>query len=145
MSEVGPAMSWHRVASVGDLEMDDVMEATVNGRVYAIYRISTGWFATDGLCTHEQSPLARGFVSGEIVECAKHNARFHIPGRGRRAPAGASGLGAAAPRRPGGSLRGARPKLVTVPDFVHTVLISHDGAISIQDAGAQAPAGDSCW
>jgi 3-phenylpropionate/trans-cinnamate dioxygenase ferredoxin subunit len=49
--------------------------------VYAIYRISAGYFATDGHCTHEQSPLADGLVRGDTIECAKHNARFHIPTR----------------------------------------------------------------
>jgi 3-phenylpropionate/trans-cinnamate dioxygenase ferredoxin subunit len=49
--------------------------------VYAIYRISAGYFATDGHCTHEQSPLADGLISGDTIECAKHNARFHIPTR----------------------------------------------------------------
>jgi 3-phenylpropionate/trans-cinnamate dioxygenase ferredoxin subunit len=49
------------------------------GKVYAVYKLPAGYYATDGLCTHEQSPLANRYVSGDIIECAKHNARFHIP------------------------------------------------------------------
>jgi 3-phenylpropionate/trans-cinnamate dioxygenase ferredoxin subunit len=81
-------LTWHPACRAGDLELEDVTGVTIEGRVYAIYRLSGGCFATDGLCTHEQSPLANGYVSGEIIECAKHNARFHIPtGRALRKPA----------------------------------------------------------
>ena len=79
---------WHKACDTGELDEDDVVEVTIEGRSYALYRISAGYFATDGRCTHEQAPLADGFVSGDTVECAKHNARFHIPsGKALRKPA----------------------------------------------------------
>ena len=37
----------------------------------------TSYFATDGLCTHEQVHLADGLVMDEIIECPKHNGRFN--------------------------------------------------------------------
>jgi 3-phenylpropionate/trans-cinnamate dioxygenase ferredoxin subunit len=80
--------TWHKACAADAIEEEDVLEVTVEGKVYAVYRIAAGFFATDGLCTHEQSPLAEGFVSGDIVECARHNARFHIPsGKALRKPA----------------------------------------------------------
>jgi 3-phenylpropionate/trans-cinnamate dioxygenase ferredoxin subunit len=79
---------WHRACAADEVEEEDVAEVTVDGKPYAVYRIAAGYFATDGLCTHEQAPLADGFVSGDTVECAKHNARFHIPsGKALRKPA----------------------------------------------------------
>jgi 3-phenylpropionate/trans-cinnamate dioxygenase ferredoxin subunit len=64
------------------------MGITIGGETYALYHISEGYFASDGLCTHEQSPLEDGFVQGDTVECSKHNARFHIPtGKATRKPA----------------------------------------------------------
>ena len=80
--------TWHRACRADDLQVEDVIGVTIDGRVYAVYRLAGGYYATDGLCTHEQSPLANGYVSGEIVECAKHNARFHVPtGKALRRPA----------------------------------------------------------
>jgi 3-phenylpropionate/trans-cinnamate dioxygenase ferredoxin subunit len=80
--------TWHRVCSREELEEEDVIGVAIQGKSYAVYRISEGFFATDGLCTHEQSPLEEGFVFGDIIECSKHNARFHIPsGKALRKPA----------------------------------------------------------
>lgn len=80
--------TWHRACRADAIDEEDVIGVTIEGKVYAVYRLADGYFATDGLCTHEQSPLADGFVSGDTVECAKHNARFHIrTGKALRKPA----------------------------------------------------------
>ena len=62
------------------------------GRTFAIYRArGRRYFATDGLCTHEQVHLADGLVMDNIIECPKHNGRFDYPHRcRRRAPRSAS-------------------------------------------------------
>ena len=45
------------------------------------------YFATDGLCTHEQVHLAGGLVVGTTIECPKHNGRFDFTtGQARGAP-----------------------------------------------------------
>jgi 3-phenylpropionate/trans-cinnamate dioxygenase ferredoxin component len=45
------------------------------------------YYATDGLCSHEQVHLADGFVMDHIIECPKHNERFHYrTGAAKRAP-----------------------------------------------------------
>ncbi|MEI6101307.1 MAG: non-heme iron oxygenase ferredoxin subunit [Eubacteriales bacterium] len=69
---------WHKVCNVEELEMDDVTGITVAGKIYAVYYLSSGYYATSGLCTHEQAKLFDGYVDGEIIECPKHNARFNI-------------------------------------------------------------------
>jgi 3-phenylpropionate/trans-cinnamate dioxygenase ferredoxin component len=80
--------SWHRVCRANEIEAEDVIGVTLEGAVYAVYRLKDGFYATEGLCTHEQSPLAGGYVSGDVIECAKHNARYHIPtGKALRRPA----------------------------------------------------------
>ncbi|MEZ5906139.1 MAG: MocE family 2Fe-2S type ferredoxin [Geminicoccaceae bacterium] len=58
------------------------------GRTYAVYRSADdAWYATDGLCTHEQVHLADGFVMDHIIECPKHNGRFdYRTGEPRGAP-----------------------------------------------------------
>ena len=70
--------NWISVAAVDDLEEDDVVQVEVGGRVLAIYRIKAGYFASDGICTHEHAYLAEGFVFDNIIECPKHQGRFDI-------------------------------------------------------------------
>jgi 3-phenylpropionate/trans-cinnamate dioxygenase ferredoxin subunit len=81
-------LRWHKACRAEEIDEEDVVEVVIGGSHYALFHISAGYFATDGRCTHEQAPLADGFVSGDTVECAKHNARFHIPtGKALRRPA----------------------------------------------------------
>jgi MocE subfamily Rieske [2Fe-2S] domain protein len=79
---------WVRVASTTDLEEDDVMEVAVDGLCLALYRSSGGFFATDGICTHEYARLCDGFVFDNMIECAKHQGRFDLrSGKAKGAPA----------------------------------------------------------
>ena len=79
---------WCQVAKVGDIEQDDLIDVEIDGNSYAIYWIDGGYFATDGKCSHECAPLVDGLVDGDVIECPKHNARFHIPtGKALRRPA----------------------------------------------------------
>ncbi|MGH9617843.1 MAG: NADH:ubiquinone reductase (Na(+)-transporting) subunit F, partial [Acidobacteriaceae bacterium] len=67
---------------------EDVIRFDHEKKTYAIYRIADGTLhATDGICTHANSHLADGFVTGKLIECAKHNGRFDIiDGSPQRAP-----------------------------------------------------------
>ena len=50
-----------------------------NGHTYAIYRLGPhAFFASDGLCTHEETKLAAGFVFDGCIECPLHLGRFDI-------------------------------------------------------------------
>jgi 3-phenylpropionate/trans-cinnamate dioxygenase ferredoxin subunit len=40
----------------------------VNGRFYAI----------DDVCTHDGAPLDQGELEGDLVECARHGAKFDV-------------------------------------------------------------------
>jgi 3-phenylpropionate/trans-cinnamate dioxygenase ferredoxin subunit len=72
------ADGWVAACSADDINPEDVTEFDHEGRSFAIYRSPKNeYFATDGACTHEDFPLADGFVMGDIIECAKHNGRFN--------------------------------------------------------------------
>lgn len=79
---------WVHACDVDDVEKEDLIRFDHEGHVYAIYRSpSDEFFATDGLCTHEQVSLADGLVQGHIIECPKHNGRFdYRTGEGKGAP-----------------------------------------------------------
>src|SRR3972149_8878236 len=82
------AITWHLVCNQNEIEEEDVVRFDLNGKTYAVYHTPSGYYATDGLCTHEQACLADGLVEGDAVICPKHNSRFHIPsGKVLRIPA----------------------------------------------------------
>ena len=80
--------NWIAACNVGDIDEEDVMRFDHGGRSYAIYRSPDDvYYATDGLCTHEQVHLADGLVMGGIIECPKHNGRFdYRSGEAKGAP-----------------------------------------------------------
>jgi 3-phenylpropionate/trans-cinnamate dioxygenase ferredoxin component len=78
---------WVRVCQVGEIGTEDVLAFEHAGKHYAVYHTPSGFYATDGLCTHEEEALADGLVIGEIIECPRHQGRFHIPsGKAKGAP-----------------------------------------------------------
>jgi 3-phenylpropionate/trans-cinnamate dioxygenase ferredoxin component len=79
---------WIEACAADDVDAEDVIRFDHGGRVDAIYRSPADeFFATDGLCTHEQVCLADGLVMGEIIECPKHNGRFNYrTGEAKGAP-----------------------------------------------------------
>lgn len=89
MSADGTSGEWVAVCTVDELEPDDVIRFDHGARAFAVYRTADSrYFATDGLCTHAKVPLAKGFLSGTVIECAKHNGRFDIStGKALGAPA----------------------------------------------------------
>ena len=68
---------WVQACGEGDVDPEDVIRFDHGGRTFAVYRSPEGgYFATDGLCTHEKVHLADGLVMDDTIECPKHNGRF---------------------------------------------------------------------
>lgn len=80
---------WIDACAPDDIEEEDVIRFDHDNLSLAIYRLDNDrFFATAGLCTHENVHLADGLVMGRIIECPKHNGRFDIPtGQAKGAPA----------------------------------------------------------
>ena len=79
--------SWCRVGPADDIEEEDVMQFDYGEKTYAIYHTMDGFFATDGLCTHEEQHLADGLVIGNIIERPLHQGRFDVRiGEAKSAP-----------------------------------------------------------
>ena len=83
------AMGWIEACAADEIEQEDVIRFDHGGRTFAIYRSPDDeYFATDGLCTHEQAHLADGLVIDHIIECPLHNGQFdYRTGEATRAPA----------------------------------------------------------
>ena len=82
-------MPWINAVATDDIDTDDVIRWDHAGQTFALYRTEDdAFFASDGLCTHEQVHLAGGLLMGHLIECPKHNGRFDIrDGAPKRAPA----------------------------------------------------------
>jgi 3-phenylpropionate/trans-cinnamate dioxygenase ferredoxin component len=80
---------WVDACAASDIDEEDVLRFDMGERTFAIYRTDDDrYFATDGLCTHEQVHLANGLVMGSTIECPKHNGRFdYRTGKAKGAPA----------------------------------------------------------
>ncbi len=81
-------MPWIDAIPTDEIETEDVVRWDHGGKTYAIYRSPDDeWFATDGLCSHEQVHLAGGLVMDHLIECPKHNGQFdYRTGEAMRAP-----------------------------------------------------------
>lgn len=79
---------WIEACGADEIDEEDVVRFDHGGRSFALYRDEDdGYFATDGLCTHEHVHLADGLVMGRIIECPKHNGRFdYTTGQAKGAP-----------------------------------------------------------
>jgi MocE subfamily Rieske [2Fe-2S] domain protein len=84
-----PIDGWIDVGAADLLAREDVLRFDHDHHTYAIYRTARGTLhATDGMCTHGNTHLADGLVTGAVVECPKHNGRFDVTtGEPRRLPA----------------------------------------------------------
>jgi Na+-transporting NADH:ubiquinone oxidoreductase subunit F len=88
-SDVKPdTQGWIEVCAAADLGNSDVLRFDHGKKTYALIRDGGGkLFATDGICTHGNTHLADGLVKDNIIECPKHNGRFHLAdGSPARAP-----------------------------------------------------------
>ncbi len=72
------AEQWHPVARTDEIDEEDLIAIELDGRTLAIYNSDGGYFATDGICTHEDACLADGLVIDGVIECPMHQGRFRI-------------------------------------------------------------------
>ena len=71
-------IEFHAVAKTDDLGEEEVMAVFVGTDEIALYNVAGEFYATGGVCTHENVGLADGFVEGDLIECPLHNACFEI-------------------------------------------------------------------
>ena len=78
---------WILVGETDNIDEEDVIRFDYGDKTYAVYNTEKGFFATDGICTHEEQHLADGIVVGTVIECPLHQGRFDIPsGKAKSAP-----------------------------------------------------------
>ena len=58
---------WTFVCNTSDVDFEDQYRFDHNDRTYCIYHLEDGFYATDGLCTHEDVHLVDGLIDGEEI------------------------------------------------------------------------------
>jgi 3-phenylpropionate/trans-cinnamate dioxygenase ferredoxin subunit len=67
-----------KVAARADLPPGGKMVIDVDGRPIALFHVDGGVYAIDDVCTHDGGPLADGKLTGCLIECPRHGARFDV-------------------------------------------------------------------
>ena len=70
-----------------DMLSNGPVSVKAGGRCIGVFAVDDRVYAIDNICPHADAMLTHGRVAGEVVECAFHNALFHLPtGRCLRGP-----------------------------------------------------------
>jgi 3-phenylpropionate/trans-cinnamate dioxygenase ferredoxin subunit len=70
--------NWVRACATDDIDEEDLLRFDHGDQTFCIYNTPKGFYATDGMCTHEDEHLEFGMVIDTVVECPLHQGRFDI-------------------------------------------------------------------
>jgi 3-phenylpropionate/trans-cinnamate dioxygenase ferredoxin subunit len=70
--------NWIRACAADDIEEEDLLGLDYGDNTYCIYHTTEEFFATDGICTHEDKHLENGIVIDCVIECPLHQGRFDV-------------------------------------------------------------------
>ena len=65
-------------AKVSEIPVGQFKPVEVQGRRLLICHTESGFYAVDDTCTHDDGPLADGWLEGNAIECPRHGARFDV-------------------------------------------------------------------
>jgi nitrite reductase (NADH) small subunit/3-phenylpropionate/trans-cinnamate dioxygenase ferredoxin subunit len=71
-------MPFTKVAKVAELPPGKGKQVMVNGVKVALFNVNGAFFAINDTCSHRGGPLSEGSVSGTVVECPWHGAKFDV-------------------------------------------------------------------
>src|SRR5580693_7805026 len=69
-------MAWTKLATIGEVPNDSVIEVEHEGNLYAICNAGGEFCAVSGVCPHEGGPLGQGTVIHGIIVCPWHMWEF---------------------------------------------------------------------
>ena len=70
--------NWLFVKDTDNIEVEDIIRFDHNNKTFCIYRLEDGYYATDGICSHEAVHLEEGLVMDNEIECPMHQGIFDI-------------------------------------------------------------------
>lgn len=66
------------VAKAGEIPVGQFKAVAVQEKRLLICHTEQGFYAVDDTCTHDDGPLADGWLEGNAIECPRHGARFDV-------------------------------------------------------------------
>ena len=66
------------VAKTSEIPVGELKPVTAAGKRLLICHTAEGFYAVDDTCTHDDGPLADGWLDGTAIECPRHGARFDV-------------------------------------------------------------------
>ena len=70
--------NWILVGTTDNVEVEDIIRFDHNDKTFCVYKLEDGFYATDGICTHEAVHLGDGLVMDNEIECPMHQGVFDI-------------------------------------------------------------------
>ena len=70
--------NWVYVCEESEIDLDDLKRFDQGDNTFCVYHINDGFYATDGICTHESVHLEEGLVMDGEIECPMHQGIFDI-------------------------------------------------------------------
>ncbi len=72
------AETFTTVAKVSEISVGELKPVEAGGKRLLICHTASGFHAVDDTCTHDDGPLADGWLDGEAIECPRHGAKFDV-------------------------------------------------------------------
>ncbi|OGX28848.1 MAG: hypothetical protein A3B78_02695 [Omnitrophica WOR_2 bacterium RIFCSPHIGHO2_02_FULL_67_20] len=66
------------VAKISEIPVGQLKPVEVAGKRLLVCHTAEGFYAVDDTCTHDDGPLAEGWLEGNAIECPRHGARFDV-------------------------------------------------------------------
>ena len=70
--------SFVSVATVAELPVGQCKAVDAGVKRLLVCHTEQGFYAVDDTCTHDDGPLADGWLDGNAIECPRHGARFDV-------------------------------------------------------------------
>ena len=65
-------------AKVHEIPVGQFKPVQVQGKHLLVCHTASGFYVIDDTCTHDDGPLADGWLEGNAIECPRHGARFDV-------------------------------------------------------------------
>ena len=66
------------VSRAGEIPVGQFKPVQVAGKRLLVCHTADGFHAIDDTCSHDDGPLADGWLEGNAIECPRHGARFDV-------------------------------------------------------------------
>ena len=72
------AGAFEAVAKASEIPVGEFKPVEVKDKRLLICHTEGGFYAVEDTCTHDDGPLADGWLEGNAIECPRHGARFDV-------------------------------------------------------------------